>query len=66
MTGMPMPFTTALFFVALLTPARVGLREVILNHVKLLHMRSGILAVIGFILTGLALCMLKILLLTQH
>ena len=66
MTGMPMPVTTALLFVALLAPARIGGREVILNHVKRLHLRAGILAVIWFILNGLALCMLKILLLTQH
>lgn len=66
MTGMPVLIATALFFVALLLHAWVGLRDVILDYVKPLPLRLGVLAALGFALAGLALWMLKILLLAQY
>ncbi len=66
MTGTWVLITTALFFVALLLHAWVGLRDVVLDYVKPLGLRVGVLAALGFALIGLALWMLNILLLAQH
>lgn len=65
-TGPSVLIATALFFVALLLHAWVGLRDVVLDYVKPLPLRVGVLAALGFILIGLALWMMRILLLTQH
>ena len=65
-TGPWVLMTTALFFVALLRQAWVGLREVVLDYVKPLGLRVGVLAALGFTLVGLALWMLNILLLAQR
>ncbi len=66
MTGAWVVITTALFFVALLLHAWVGLRDVVLDYVKPLGLRVGVLTALGFTLVGLALWMLNILLLAQH
>lgn len=66
MTGTWVLITTTLFFVALLLHAWVGLRDVVLDYVKPLALRVGVLAALGFILIGLALWMLNILLLAPH
>ena len=65
-TGPWVLMTTALFFVALLLHAWVGLRDVVLDYVKPLGLRVGVLAALGFTLVGLALWMLNILLLAQR
>ncbi|MEP6965387.1 MAG: succinate dehydrogenase, hydrophobic membrane anchor protein [Polaromonas sp.] len=62
----PVLIATALFFVALLLHAWVGLRDVALDYVKPLALRVGVLAALAFGLAGLALWMLRILLFSQH
>lgn len=57
---------TALFFVALLLHAWVGLRDVMMDYVKPLPLRVALLASLGFFLAGLALWVLRILLLAQR
>lgn len=64
--GMPVLVATALFFVALLLHAWVGLRDVVLDYVKPLALRVGVLAVLAFGLAGLALWMVRILVFPQH
>lgn len=66
MTGPWVLITTALFFVALLLHAWVGLRDVVLDYVKPLALCVGVLAALSFTLVGLALWMLNILFLAQH
>lgn len=58
--------TSALFFVALLLHAWVGLRDVVLDYVKPLALRLTVLAALIAILLGLALWIMKVLLLAQH
>ena len=64
--AMPVLLATALFFVALLLHAWVGLRDVVLDYVKPLALRIGVLAVLAFGLAGLGLWMLRILLFSPH
>ena len=66
MTGAWVVIATALFFVALLLHAWVGLRDVVLDYVKPLGLRVGVLAALALALVGLALWMLQILLLAPH
>ena len=65
-TGPWVLMTTALFFVALLLHAWVGLRDVVLDYVKPLGLRVSVLAALALALIGLALWMLQILLLAPH
>ena len=58
----PVLVATALFFIALLLHAWVGL----LDYVKPLALRVGMLAALAFGLAGLGLWMLRILLLSPH
>lgn len=62
----PVLLATALFFIALLLHAWVGLRDVVLDYVKPLPLRVAVLAALGFGLAGLALWMLRILLFLPH
>ena len=62
----PVLVATALFFIALLLHAWVGLRDVVLDYVKPLALRVGTLAALAFGLAGLGLWMLRILLLSPH
>ncbi len=55
----------ALFFVALLLHAWVGLRDVAMDYVKPLQLRIAVLAVLAFVLAGCALWVLRILMLAQ-
>jgi succinate dehydrogenase / fumarate reductase membrane anchor subunit len=57
--------TTALFFVALLVHAWVGLRDVVMDYVNPLPLRITVLATLLFILIGLALRIMQILLLAS-
>jgi succinate dehydrogenase / fumarate reductase membrane anchor subunit len=57
---------TALFFIALLLHAWVGLRDVMMDYVKPLPLRVALLASLGFCLAGLGLWVLRILLLAQR
>jgi succinate dehydrogenase / fumarate reductase membrane anchor subunit len=57
---------TALFFIALLLHTWVGLRDVMMDYVKPLPLRVALLASLGFFLGGLALWVLRILLLVQR
>ena len=66
MTSTWVLITTALFFLALLLHAWVGLRDVVLDYVKPLGLRVGVMAALAFVLIGLALWMLNILLLARH
>lgn len=54
---------TALFFVALLLHAWVGLRDVMVDYVRVLPIRVALLASLAFVLIGLGLWVLEILLL---
>lgn len=63
---MPVRVATALFFVALLLHAWMGLRDVVLDYVKPLAPRVDVLALLVFGLAGLGLWMLRILLFSQH
>ncbi|MBF6618184.1 MAG: succinate dehydrogenase, hydrophobic membrane anchor protein [Candidimonas sp.] len=58
----PLVIATSLFFIALLVHAWVGLRDVVLDYVKPLPLRLGVLAVLGFSLIGLAVWAIKVLL----
>jgi succinate dehydrogenase / fumarate reductase membrane anchor subunit len=57
---------TALFFISLLLHAWVGLRDVMMDYVKPLPLRVALLASLGFCLVGVALWVLRILLLAQR
>lgn len=57
---------TALFFVALLLHAWVGLRDVLMDYVRVLPLRVALLASLAFLLIGLGLWALRILLLAAH
>jgi succinate dehydrogenase / fumarate reductase membrane anchor subunit len=59
-------FPTALFFLALLSHAGIGLRDVAIDYISLLALRLAFLTLLSFSLVGLALWVLKILLLTQR
>ncbi len=65
MTSTWVLITTALFFLALLLHAWVGLRDVVLDYVKPLALRVGVLAALAFALVGMALWMLRILLMAR-
>ena len=66
MSGPWMLVTTALFFLALLLHAWVGMRDVVLDYVKPVGLRVGVLAALGFTLVGLALWALRILWSAQY
>lgn len=55
---------TALFFAALLLHAWVGLRDVMMDYVRTLALRVTLLALLAFALGGMALWLVRILLLT--
>jgi succinate dehydrogenase / fumarate reductase membrane anchor subunit len=57
---------TALFFVALLLHAWVGLRDVMMDYVRVLPIRVALLASLAFVLIGLGLWVLPILLLAAR
>lgn len=57
---------TALFFVALLLHAWVGLRDVVMDYVNPLPLRITVLAALIVILVGLALRIMQILLLASR
>lgn len=58
--------TTALFFVALLLHAWVGLRDVMMDYVQVLPLRVTLLAALAFLLVGLGLWAMQILLLATR
>lgn len=55
--------STALFFAALLLHAWVGLRDVMMDYVRVLPVRVALLASLAFVLIGLGLWVMQILLL---
>jgi succinate dehydrogenase / fumarate reductase membrane anchor subunit len=57
---------TALFFVALLLHAWVGLRDVMMDYVRVLPVRVALLASLAFLLLGLGLWVMQILMLAAH
>ena len=61
MTGSPVSIVTTAFFAALLAHAWVGLRDVILDYVHAIAVRVGLLVLLGFGLTALALWVVRIL-----
>jgi succinate dehydrogenase / fumarate reductase membrane anchor subunit len=65
-TGPFVLITTALFFVALLLHAWVGLRDVMMDYVPALPVRVALLASLAFVLIGLGLWALQILLLAAR
>lgn len=58
--------TTALFFIALLVHAWVGLRDVLMDYVKPLALRITVLAALFLMLIGLAVRIMQILLLASR
>ena len=56
---------TALFFVALLLHTWVGLRDVMVDYVRVLPLRIALLAALAFVLTGLGLWVMQILLMVR-
>lgn len=56
----------ALFFVALLMHAWVGLRDVMMDYVKPIQLRISLLVLLWFTLAGLAMWVLQILFSAQH
>lgn len=65
-TGSFVPIAAALFFVALLLHAWIGLRDVLMDYVQPLPLRITLLGLLSFVLVGLALWVMQILLLTQR
>lgn len=61
-----MLFGTALFFIALLLHAWVGLRDVMMDYVRPLPLRVALLAALAFVLAALGLWVLRILLLAAQ
>lgn len=59
-------FATALFFFALLAHTGIGLRDIAIDYISSLALRLAFLTLLSFSLTGLALWVLKILLLAQR
>jgi succinate dehydrogenase / fumarate reductase membrane anchor subunit len=59
-------FPTALFFLALLAHTGIGLRDIAMDYISPLALRIVFLTLLSFSLIGLALWVLKILLLTQR
>jgi succinate dehydrogenase / fumarate reductase membrane anchor subunit len=58
--------SAALFFVALLMHAWVGLRDVMMDYMKPVQLRISLLALLFLILAGLAIWALQILFSAQH
>lgn len=54
------------FFVALLLHSWIGLRDVLMDYVQPLPLRITLLVLLSFVLVGLALWVMKVLLLTQR
>lgn len=65
-TGSFVLIAAALFFVALLLHAWIGLRDVMMDYVQPLPLRITFLGLLSFVLAGLALWVMQILLLTQR
>ncbi len=65
-TGPFVLVATAVFFVALLLHAWVGLRDVMLDYVRVLPLRIALLAALAFVLIGLGLWVMQILLLAAR
>ncbi len=65
-TGSFVLIATALFFVALLLHAWIGLRDVMMDYVRPLPLRITLLGFLSFVLVGLALWVMQILLLAQR
>ena len=65
-TGRFVLIATALFFVALLLHAWIGLRDVVMDYVHPLPLRVAVLALLSFVLGGLALWAAQVLLLAQR
>jgi len=61
MSGPVISITSALFFIAVLVHAWVGIRDVVMDYVKPLALRFSLLAVIGLVLLACGLWILKIL-----
>lgn len=61
MTGSRVSIVTTAFFAALLAHAWVGLRDVILDYIHAIAVRVGLLVLLGFGLTALALWVVRIL-----
>lgn len=57
---------TALFFAALLLHAWVGLRDVLMDYVRVLPIRVALLASLAFVLVGLGVWVMQILLLASR
>ena len=61
MSGSFISISTALFFIALLVHAWVGVRDVIMDYVKPLALRFSLLSLLGLILLACGLWILRIL-----
>ena len=61
MMGSSVNIVTAIFFAALLAHAWVGLRDVILDYIHAVIFRVGLLVLLGFGLTALAIWVVRIL-----
>lgn len=59
-------FAGALFFIALLLHAWVGLRDVMMDYIRPLPLRLALLAALAFVLAALGLWALRILLLAAQ
>lgn len=61
MTSFSVSIATAVFFVALLAHAWVGLRDVIMDYVSPIAIRVFVLALLGFGLTAMGVWVMRIL-----
>lgn len=61
MSGPVMSITSALFFIAVLVHAWVGIRDVVMDYVKSITLRFGLLALVGLMLLVCGLWVLRIL-----
>ena len=61
MMGSSVSIVTAVFFAALLAHVWVGLRDVILDYIHAMSVRVGLLVVLAFGLTALAIWVVRIL-----
>ena len=60
-TGSAVSIATIVFFVALLTHAWIGLRDVLMDYVQPIAIRVGLLGLIGFGLTAIGVWVVRIL-----
>ena len=66
LTGSAVGIGTALFFIALLIHAWVGVRDVIMDYVKPLALRFSFLSLLGLMLLACGLWVLRILILVSR